>query len=172
MENAKVRINVNTGDIEFEGSEQFVNEQMNNLETTIDIIAQLLENTTEQNEDEKFMKKRKEEEQEKLSSVEEHSLIPPETFGEWLHKFKSNISDSDKALITAYFVQKQSTDNDFKTKQVSDTLKDQGIKLSNPSTFLKLLARKKYMFQTRKVGSLIFQRVSADGVEYLKTLLR
>lgn len=96
----------------------------------------------------------------------------PETFGEWMHSFKANLSEVDKALVTARYVQSQSETNDFKTAEVNKALKDHGIKLSNPSTFLKQLDRKKYLFQTRKVGSLSYKRVSVDGQNYLETLKR
>ncbi|SHM76161.1 hypothetical protein [Gracilibacillus kekensis] len=171
MENAKVKINVQTGDIELEGTEKFVTEQMNDLETTVDIIAQLLKNEPETSVEE--FEERKEQEQEKLAKVEENTLDTNCPMGEFYQKFKEGLNDLDKALITAYFIQKQNPDNEFKTREVSEALKEHGIKLTNPSTSLNRLSDKKYIFLTRKEGKkLKYQRVSADGVECLKTLLR
>ena len=93
-----------------------------------------------------------------------------DNFGEWFHGFKDNVNDLDKALLTAYYEQKQSPENDFKTSAVNQSLQEHGIKLSNPSSSLKRLTAKKLLFQTRKVGKLKYMRVSADGVKYLKTL--
>jgi len=113
-----------------------------------------------------------EEEQEKLASTSEKELQVPNTFGEWFHGFKNDINDSEKALITAYYVQKQSPQNDFKTSEVNKSLQEHGVKLSNPSNSLKNLSKKKLLFQTRKNGKLKYMRVSSDGVNHLKSLRR
>ena len=106
------------------------------------------------------------------ATVQSKGLDVPSTFGEWLHKFKADLSDLDKALITAYYIQSESPDNDFKTSQVNNSLKNHGIKLANPSETLHRLSTKKLLFQTRKVGKLKLMRVSADGIKHLKSLLR
>ena len=97
-------------------------------------------------------------------------IIVPEAFGEWLTMFKDDLLDIDKALLTAYYVQQQSQQNEFKTSDVNAALLEHGIKLSNPSRDLTYLTKKKYMFQTRKDGASSIKRVSASGEEYLKTL--
>jgi hypothetical protein len=74
--------------------------------------------------------------------------------------------------LTAYYVQNDSEQNDFKTSEVNKSLKEHGIKLSNPSTSLKRLVEKKLLFQTRKNGSLKLMRVSQDGMSLLRTLFR
>lgn len=89
-----------------------------------------------------------------------------------MHGFKEDVNDIQKALITARYVQSKSETNDFKTADVNKSLKDHGIKLSNPSRSLQLLSEKKYMFQTRKVGSLRYMRVSTDGQKHLEILKR
>jgi hypothetical protein len=81
------------------------------------------------------------------------------------------LSDQDKSLLTAYYVQSQSSTNDFKTSEVNKALMDHGIKLANPSVSLKRLGVKKLLFQTRKVGKLRFMKVSADGIAELRRLL-
>lgn len=176
MNGAKVKLNMQSGEIEFEGSEQFVSEQMSNLEHIVNTISQFIlaepDEVEEEEEEEVLIIKESKIEQEKLEAVNENSLEPHGIFGEWLHSFKDDISDSDKALLTAYYIQKQNQTNDFKTKQVSDALKEHGIKLTNPSTSLMRLGQKKLIFQVRKVGTLKFQRVSTEGVKHLKTLKR
>jgi hypothetical protein len=87
-----------------------------------------------------------------------------------MHSFKTELSDLDKALITAHFIQAQSTDNDFKTSEVNNSLKEHGIKLPNPSVSLQRLGEKKLLFQTRKVGKLRYMRVSTEGQKPLETL--
>lgn len=172
---AKAKINFKTGEVEFEGSEQFVEKQLNNIDAIAEYIALLIPNNSTDEVDEieqEEIAAVAEEEEERLVTVGEQDLHVPDTFGEWLHGFKDDANDLDKALITAFYVQKQAPNNDFKTSEVNQSLQDHGIKLSNPSSSLKRLASKKLLFQTRKVGKLKYMRVSADGVKHLKTLRR
>lgn len=163
---AKARINFKTGEVELEGSEQFVQEQLANIDAIAEYMALLATNNSA---DEESLVEQEEiaivaeEEEEKLSSVGEQELQIPNTFGEWFYRFRNEINDLEKALITAYYVQKQSPQNDFKTSEVNKFLQEHGVKLSNPSTSLKRLAEKKLLFQTRKSGKLKYMRVSSDG---------
>ncbi|MEC1077326.1 hypothetical protein P9A91_04865 [Bacillus safensis] len=172
MSNARVKINVRSGELDFEGSEDFVKEQMDQLEAIVDIIAQLYVDDKDNEIEEFIQEERKEVEESKLKTVEINPLDVPDTFGEWQNRFADDTTDLDKALITAYFVQVKSEQNEFKTKEVSDTLKEHGIKLSNPSSSLDRLTEKKLTFQVRKLEKLKFLRVSANGLSYLKTLIR
>ncbi|UZJ79443.1 hypothetical protein [Fictibacillus sp. KU28468] len=175
MSSAKVKINVHTGELEFEDSENFVKEQMDNLESIVDIIAQLYVDETEDEYEETIDEEQKEVEEHKLRVIVEKdkdNFEVSSTFGEWKHKFNDELTDADKALLTAYFVQISSGENEFKTKEVNDTLKEHGIKLTNPSRTLDRLTEKKLTFQVRKAGKIKFLRVSADGIAHLKTLIR
>jgi hypothetical protein len=168
---AKFKLNLTSGEIEVEGSEEFVISQIQSIESLLSLLKQkslskpvthpqsTIDNDSQKDDD----------------STSEGTAVAnqiPDTFGEWMNTFKSNILDVDKALITARFVQSKSATNDFKTAEVNKALKDHGIKLSNPSTTLGLLVSKKLMFQTRKVGVLKYLRVSQDGQAHLETLKR
>lgn len=172
---ARARINFKTGEVELEGSEQFVQGQLANIDAIADYITLL---ATDNSLDEESIVEQEEiaavaeEEQEKLASTSERELQVPNTFGEWLHGFKDDINDLEKALITAYYVQKQSPQNDFKTSEVNKFLQEHGVKLSNPSNSLTRLTEKKLLFQTRKNGKLKYMRVSSDSVNHLKSLRR
>ncbi|SIS91030.1 hypothetical protein [Neptunomonas antarctica] len=178
MESTRVKINIKTGEIEFEGSEQFVQNQMDNIDTIIDLVCSNIHSPVVKPElssesTSLITEEDGESIENKDASSEENNFSVPSSFGEWMHRFPENISDHEKALVTAYFVQNQSDKNDFKTLEVNKSLRDHGIKLSNPSQFLKKLEIKKYLFQTRKEGTRVrFMRVSQDGVLHLKTLVR
>ncbi|WP_372876727.1 hypothetical protein [Spongiibacter marinus] len=178
MENTKVKINLKTGEIEFEGSEEFVQHQMDSLDSIIDLLSSSVVSGTSPESNQSSISNEVEElsENEIAQESSNHngdSLAVPESFGEWMHRFKDSINDIEKALVTAFYVQNQSDKNDFKTLEVNKSLRDHGIKLSNPSRSLKLLEEKKYLFQTRKEGQKVrFMRVSQDGMSHLKSLLR
>lgn len=164
MENVKFRIASNFGEIEFEGAEAFVEKHTLKLKDYINIISVSDSNDKKIQMEETFPNV-------ELSTKKTNSkIIVPEAFGEWLTMFKDDLLDIDKALLTAYYVQQQSQQNEFKTSDVNAALLEHGIKLSNPSRDLTYLTKKKYMFQTRKDGASSIKRVSASGEEYLKTL--
>jgi len=170
MSTARIKINIEIGEVEIEGSEDFVNSHVDNLEDIFKHIEMRrspivnevpqtnieIENTSTESE---------------ILAVKP-SLSVPDTFGEWMLHFKDELNDQGKVLITAFYLQKKSKTNDFKTKQVSDALKEHGIKIANTSTNLTRLTSKKAIFQTRKDGNLKFFRVSKDGEKELEKLLR
>jgi hypothetical protein len=169
----KVKINVHSGELEFEGSEEFVKQQMDNLESIVDIIAQLRLDNSEISD--RYMildDEQKGEENQNLKVDDKNTLSVPTFFGEWLHQFKDDLTDADKALLAAYFIQVNSEENQFKTGEVNETLKEHGIKLSNTSRTLEWLSDKKLIFQIKKSGKLKLFRVSIDGINQLKSLLR
>ena len=173
----KFYMNIKTGELSLEGSEDFVSTQMENIEDLVSLIQTV--NILELNDTKDMEEEISDEDASKINddssannNPKNSDLTVPDLFGEWLHKFKEDIGDQDQALITAYYVQQDSVSNDFKTSQINKSLKDHGIKLVSLSTTLKRIENKKLIFQTRKEGVLSFKRVSADGIKHLKTLLR
>jgi hypothetical protein len=167
---SKFKINLKTGEIEIEGSEEFVSKQIDNLSSLTSLLSTSNLSSTE-NDSEGELSDILEKEDINVSKGNSEDLSVPDSYGEWAHKFKKNIAETDKTLVAGYYVQRKSSSNDFKTSEVNKILKDNGVKLSNPSLFIKGLANSKYVFQTRKEGKLNFMRVSKNGLEYLSTLL-
>jgi len=170
-ETARFRAAFSGVEIEIEGSTEFVREQIGVLEETIAALGATRTDADhgENGEDPSGNDPSDGAEEAPISA---NTTSVPASFGEWMHRFRATLTEGDKALITARFVQSQSTTNDFKTSEVNKSLRDHGIKLGNPSRELGRLASKKLMFQVRKVGKLKFFRVSVDGQKHLETLLR
>ena len=164
MEMTKFRFVSALGEFEFEGSEEYVERNISKLDTFIKIL------TTSG-----IHKKQEIKKQQEIQTGNEtfsDELNVPAIFGEWMNSFKAkDLTDLDKALITAFYIQKKSPTNEFKTNEITTALSDNGIKIANPSGTLKRLSDKKYMFQVRKDGKIIYKRVSDIGEKKLKELL-
>jgi len=166
---AKFKLNLKTREVEIEGSEEFVERQIQNLESIFEFLSDDAADDTGTDHDTSLRADNNGSDA-ASAAIGVPNADMPETFGEFMHSFNADINDLDKALITARFVQSQSPTNDFKTAEVNNALKEHGVKLSNPSVSLKRLGDKKFLFQTRKVGKLRFMRVSTDGQAYLDTI--
>jgi len=156
MSIAKLRFNLNLGEIEIEGSEEFVERQTLNLENILKVL------------------KESQVKLERAIPVYEE-LIPtavvestssskhlPETFGEWIHKLPRDANDVTKVLLAGYYLQKQSEDNMFRTRDVNKLLKDHGVSVGNASQTVKNNVEAKRIFQVSKTGQEANYRVSRD----------
>lgn len=159
---SKVKINIASGEIEFEGSEEFVERRLEALPSLLESLKLKVAPAAPA--------------QPPLNPAvhapnEQNKSNVPDTFGEWMHRFPSDISDQDAVLLTSIYVQRQSEANEFKTAEVNKMLMEHGVKVSNTSTSLNRLVSKKLLFQTRKDGKLKFLRVSKDGEAKIEELL-
>jgi|SRR5690625_2730769 len=164
MENAKIKINITTGEIEISGSEEFVTSHINNVDELISLFPKIKSRVNHNVADNTSA----ETPSEAIPSSSEQDT--PELFGEWFHSFEEDLSETDQALIAGYFIQQQSEENEFKTREVTDLLKEHGIVLSNTSLSLSRLKDKKSIFQTRKIGKTKYYRVSRTGESELEEL--
>ncbi|MCR9263042.1 MAG: hypothetical protein NXH86_02735 [Flavobacteriaceae bacterium] len=174
--NNTAKINIKVGEIEIsiEGPSEFVSNQYDKIENHLSTYKELSE-TIEKSVPRKTKKPLVEVEEEPNNSSGTDTIINlgglPETFGEWLNAIAKGTSETDKALLAGYFTQLKSDQGYFRSRDVSKLLKEHGIKLSNPSRFVKLNAQNKRSFQHSKNGSEINYKLSRDGEAYAKALL-
>jgi hypothetical protein len=90
----------------------------------------------------------------------------PELFGEYYGEFRPALSDTEKMLVAASFVQAKDQDHTFTTKDANQLLLDQNVKVGNPSESVRRLAQAKRVF----VATGGEFRVSASGFEHLESL--
>jgi len=90
----------------------------------------------------------------------------PEVFGEFYTEFRSDITDVDKVLVAAAFIQGRDQERAFTTKAANQALLDQNVKVTNASENVRRLIQTKRVF----VVSGGRYRVSAGGFEYLSSL--
>ena len=154
-QNARLRINLATREIEIEGSEAFVKEYAEKFESLLSSLA-------------KPPTPARSAPASNNAPVDVPSATGlPSTFGEYLHMFPSDITDLDKMLMAGYYAQSQSSDNSFTTASAHDLLKEQGIKLGNAADCVKKNQKAKKIFALEK-GRF---RVSKSGGEYISGLL-
>ena len=168
MADARVRLNLASGEIEIQGSEEFVERQLSNLES---LISTLSHNNRLQTQSPSSPEDKADKETTTTTTTTTTEPQLPDTFGEWLNQFPDDIIDSEKALIAAYYIQTKSADDEFKTSEVNKILKEQGVKLANTSNSIKRLVSRKLAFATRKVGKISYYRLSKNGREHLASLL-
>lgn len=149
MTTARLRINPHTGEVEIEGSEDFIRDMWPKVSEQ---LASAKRRVTEA----KAPPAKPEETEDRVDEVEE--------FGEYLHTFSLN-KDTDRALVAGSFVARGSANNVFTTKEANAQLIEQGIKLTNASQCVKNLQTAKRIFKVS--GGF---RISKDGEAHLKTL--
>jgi hypothetical protein len=155
MENsARVRINLSSKELEVEGSEQFVKEYAQTIETMLSALTS----------------------SKPVAPISPGTgIIPPGgssdsgipmPFGEYLHSFPSSITDVDKVLIAGYYFESQSADKSFTTTSARELLQEQSIKVGNPSACVTKNKNAKRVYVKTKG---IF-RVSQEGITYIDSL--
>ncbi|MCH8343827.1 MAG: hypothetical protein IH983_07555 [Planctomycetes bacterium] len=90
----------------------------------------------------------------------------PAEFGEYLHQFADSVSEVDRVLIAASFVQANESENSFRTRDANALLQEQGIRLGNASECVRrnVSARRVFsMGQSR-------YRLSRVGLQHLQGL--
>jgi hypothetical protein len=169
-QNARIRINLSTLELEVEGTEAFVSSHAEKIEEFLELLKKRSNETPvalpttngslEENEVQ---------EQEEEVVQQKSALGPvPETFGEFYLRAAKNINDIDKVLLGGYFIQHKNDKNIFSTREVSAVLKENGIYLKNPSHSIKLNLDARRIFAVKK-GCF---RVSEDGLERLSSVVR
>ncbi len=160
--NAKIRINLVTREIEIEGSEEF-------LQTYDEKLSQLLDRITNSPVIPVPAASEVPAEPQPTANPTETKSDVPKTFGELLHQVPKTATDADEVLIAAWYSQKNSADNTFKTGDANRLLTDQGVSLSNASQAVKSNVGQKRVFVVdKKKGK---YRVSKAGEEHVAKLL-
>jgi hypothetical protein len=172
-ENSRVKICINTGEFEFEGSEAFVKSQLSALPDMLEkLFSYLPGKVSTIPQAQKFTEDSAHVKVPLTPKTENDALNIPDSFGEWHNKFPKKIQQVDLVLLTGYYQQKKSDGNAFETGEITSLLKEQGIKVSNPAVFLKLLQQSKLAIIIEKRGSLNRFRISPDGESHVKELLQ
>ena len=167
-DSTRVKINIYSGDIEFEGTEEFVSKQLDQIATTIHTLSKALIATGGI----KPTPGPSASSIENVNSATEGSGLP-DNFGEYLNKFPKpkNLQQVEQILIAGHYRQKLSSDNAFETSEANKLLQEQGIQLTNPTQSINSLISGKLVIIIGKRGKLKRFRLSPSGEETIQELL-
>jgi hypothetical protein len=170
MENTKtrVRINLTTREIAWEGTEEFVEKQQSVINEFISKIKaepskhEVIQNTQPHSQ----LPTVKVNVAQPKQNGSSQSLEVPDSFGEFYMNFQRSAKIVDKILIAAYFVQSKSDDGSFGHREAADLLDEQNVNVTNAGPFIKSLQNAGKIY---KQGSKF--KVHENGIEHLKQLL-
>ena len=146
----RILVNFTTKEIELEGTEEFVREHLPKIPEILALVRTAPGTP---------------------APLGKQSATPASTtgmpFGEYYQTFPTkDLKEVDRFLIAAAFIQGQSEDNTFDTAAANKLLKDNAIKIANPSDSREANVAKGYAFKVagRK------HRVSQPGFDHLTEL--
>jgi len=164
-EKAKIRINLNSREVEIEGSEEFVSKYDETINSFLEKIY-----LEDDNKNQSKVNTRVEHTKAQIESTsqvdDEDNDIDDTSFGELYNKLPNSAKDVDKMLLAGYFVQLSSDDKIFSTRAASKLLLEQGVKLTNPSASMKSNMSTKKVFKHKG-----HYRISETGISYIKGLI-
>ena len=92
----------------------------------------------------------------------------PSTFGEFFHRFRTDITDVDRMLIAGFYLEESSSSRTFSTGGANNALREQGTRVTNPSESLRRNLALRRVF---KFGGREFRLSRPGAIEHLRTLL-
>lgn len=168
---ARIKIAVNGGEFEIEGTEDFVNSYADTIKSFTKILQEAPSAAQVEQESNTSVGRQFsifEAPEPKAPSNDPNGKLSAASFGELYYKAPKSISKTDIVLLASYFVQSKNEEGTFTTQEVNKLLREHGIDLTNTSHFNKLNQDYKKVFKMRQ-GK---YKVSEEGVDHLKTILR
>jgi hypothetical protein len=160
----RIKISLNTREIEWEGSESFIEKYQSLIE---EIINKVIDQSAPSDSQSSSQFKSSDDREINFNKTgQNESLILTESFGEFYIRFSKNISVSDKLLIAGFFVQSQGEEGSFSPKEAADLLNEQSVKVTNASAFIKSLQNSGKVY---KQGGRY--KVHEKAIEYIKQLV-
>ena len=152
---ARIRVNLNTREIEIEGSEDFIK---NNTDKFDNYLHALRNEPAPGSFAGRTAGK---------TNGEEPKKPKPGSFAEYYQRLPKGAKKGDKILLAAYYSQMKNPDNSFSTRETTKLLSAQNVKLSNPSQYIKNSINSSRMEQLQKGR----YRLTKDGIEHVNSML-
>ena len=169
MEQDKAKIHLKIGEIEFtiEGSPDYVTKQYNEIQKSLNLRESL---TVESEETRNTRPSRRT----RTTTTKKKKSLQATTqdFAQWLENLPKNLKNRDKVLVAGYFNQLRSKDHIFRVRDINNTLKNQGIKISNPSSLINnIVVSQNIVQQISREGRQKYFQLTKEGEKYIRDLL-
>ena len=174
MEQNNARIHLKVGDIEFsiEGTPDYVNKQYKQMAKNLN-LQEKLGITSRQEEEAKPKKVGQTSKRKTSTSKDELKEKAKEDFSEWLKNLPKELKNRDKALVAGYFNQLRSKDHVFRVRDINNTLKNHGIKITNPSSLINNLVKSQNILkQVSREGRQKYFQLTKEGEKHIRDLLK
>jgi hypothetical protein len=163
----RVRISLATGELEIEGTSEFVKQYDDAISDMLDRLAsQPFSPPSGTGQNDRTAGAGNGDETDRLDATQTVAVSSGLELGEALHALPKNSTGTDKILVGAWYAQKSNSENDFTTLSANKLLIEQGIKLTNAAQCIKQNVGAKRVFKIR--GNR--WRISQSGVEHLASL--
>lgn len=170
--NAKIHLKVGEIEISIEGSPDYVKEQYNQMAKDLN-LHQNLQGKSNEKEKTKARKSTKTQKTKKTESQKGTIESAKEDFGEWLKDLPKGLKNSDKILLAGYFNQMSSENSSFRVRDVNNILKNQGIKINNPSSMVNNLVKNQNILkEVSREGRQKYFQLTKEGEKYIKDFLK
>lgn len=170
---SKIHVKVGEIEISIEGKPDFVTKQYKEMEKELN-LRQKITGTSKETPGRKrtstttARKTSKTSQSKKVASTKESK----DGFSEWLEKLPKGLKNKDKALVAAYYNQLNSKKNVFRVRDMNNTLKNHGIKITNPSSLIKNVAKtQKIINQVSREGRQVYYKFTKEGEGYINKLV-
>ncbi len=170
MEDNKARIYLKVGEIEFtiEGSPDYVSQQYREIKEKLSLKERLTGKTEPPTDKTTPSKRRRTTTTKKKKSLQSTT----QDFTQWLEHMPSNLKNRDKALVAGYFNQLRTKDHVFRVRDVNNTLKNQGINITNPSSLINNIVKSQNILrQVSREGRQKYYQLTKEGEKYIRELL-
>lgn len=174
-EQTRVKINLSSGDIEVEGKQSFVEQQLKNLpDTILSLRGELKKTRTTVAKGPKKRKKRvsrkRAASKPTRAAAKKAAVKVPDSFDKLLSDASDKLSQNDKVLLSGFYHQAGSKKNAFTSSDALKLLKERNIKISNVSNSMAQLLKTKRVARTKKEGRLSYYKITNSGKDYLGQL--
>ncbi|MFO7888964.1 MAG: hypothetical protein R6V04_01355 [bacterium] len=169
------RIYLKIGEIEIsiEGSPDYVKEQYQQMAKDLN-LQQKLQGKSKETEKPKTNKATQPTKaQKKTSKQRTQESTAKKDFSELLSNPPKGTKNNDLIILAGYLNQLNSNNNNFRIRDVNNTLKNNGIKITNPSSVINYIVKKKNVItQVKKEGRQNYYQITKEGEKYIKNLLK
>ena len=169
MNESNAKIHLKTGDIEFtiDGSPDYVALQYKEMEKQLHFRERLTGKSDTSQKPASTKRPR-------ITTTKNKKSLQTTTqdFSQWFENLPKDLENRDKLLVAGYFNQLRSKDHTFRVRDLNNTLKNEGIKITNPSSHINNLVKSQNLLkQVSREGRQKYYQLTEKGEKYINNLI-